>query len=806
MLQKILILSLAILSVFNCTSAAARATISGRILDQDSGKPVQHAALSARSVNDEVIRAATVANNEGYFVLSGLEPGEYRIDISSIGYVSQKASMFIGVNNDSYNAGDIKLRTDTTLLEEVVVTGQASTIATLANREYSLSENIAQANGSLLDAMKNLPGITITQEGRVLLRGSDKVTILIDGKPSAITGYGDQKGLDSLPASSAESIQIINNPSARYDAAGMAGIINIVTRKDRTQGLSGDIGLTLSVGQLTRAKEDLPTEMGSYKNNRKANPSLNLNHATDNSRSHLYLEYMAQNDLPNNEYASRYYDNGDIILSQVPENRVQTQYIIKAGNDWTQRSGRTLSINGIYNFETHTDRAQVPFINANTNIQNRYWFWREREDTGLSSFSANYKIPFTQPGHELDLRVEYSRVWEDEAYYLNEISTIRTGTDNTHIVAKEKTLPITIDYVRPTSTGRIEAGVKYQNRSIPVTYDVERGNNTVIYPGLGDWSDWNEKIYSGYTNYIHETRNVDIEAGLRLEQTDVAYKIPEENIYYPKKNDAYDYFELFPNFKATWSLTSNNKLLLSYNRRIDRSGEPELRIFPKYDDPELLKVGNPYLRPQFTKVYETGFEHSWDRGSASLSTYLRDITNPYLRVYAIDSTDPDYDVVNKIYQNVSKSKQTGLELLFSHDLKTDWRLSASFNWYKNEIDAFQTELRFPTVRPFSINASSSHTWDMKISNQIKLLGSLQAQLSYVYYADRNVPQGIEYARSSVDLGIKRPILKSSELTFTVSDLFNDFGLRQRIVSQGVTTVYENLFESQVVSLGIKTRF
>ncbi|MGD9842480.1 MAG: TonB-dependent receptor, partial [Steroidobacteraceae bacterium] len=788
----------------NTSIAAASATLSGRVLDQASGLPLPQAAVSVQLANADTIATATVVANDGRFILTGLEPGEYLVNVTAIGYAAQGSPLFVGDKNDIYYVGDVRLTADE-ILEEVLVVGQTSTVATLSNREYSLADNFAQATGSLLDAMKGLPGITIDQEGKVLLRGSDKVTILIDGKPSGLTGYGNQKGLDSISAANAASIQIINNPSARYDAAGMAGIINIIYKKENKLGLNGDVGLSFGIGQLTRSKDDLPTDVGSYTSNRKISPTLNLNYANDSSRSYFQAEYLAQNDLPNNEFATRYYSDGRVILSQVPENRVQTQYTLKAGTDWTLPSGDLLTLSGIYDFETHTDRSQVPFIDAATMTRNRFWFWREEEDTGFANFAVNYKWPFANPGHEMDLRVEYTRGWEDEAYYLNEVSSVRTGTDATHIVAKEHTLPVTLDYVQPLRSGRLEAGIKYQARWIPVTYDVTPGNQTVIYPGLGDWSDWDENIYSGYANYLHETSNFDVEVGLRLENTEVKYRIPTENIYYPS-SDAYDYFELFPNVKFTWRLNDESNVLAAYNRRVDRPGEPQLRIFPKYDDPELLKVGNPYLRPQFTDVFELGYERFWESGSASISAYLRNIKDPFLRVYAIDDTNPNYDIVNKIFQNVGNSRQQGIELLATQDVNHDWRISGSFNWYQNKIEAFQTRLFFPTVRPFAIAESNDSTWDFKLSNQIKLPWSLQLQLSYLYYADRNIPQGIEYSRSSLDFGLKRPVWKDGEIILTVSDLFSDFGLRQKQVSSGVTTLYENLYETQTVSLGMKYRF
>ena len=293
----------------------------------------------------------------------------------------------------------------------------------------------------------------------------------------------------------------------------------------------------------------------------------------------------------------------------------------------------------------------MPFIDANTGVRDRYWFWREEESTEFTNLTTAYKWLFSEPGHTLNARLEYTRGKEDEAYYLNEVSSVRTGTDDTHIVADENALPLMLDYVRPLRFGRAEMGLKYQRRWIPVTYDVVRGVGSVIYPGLGDSSDWDEDIYAAYFNLVRESEWLDIEAGLRAESTSVAYTIPAENIYYPG-SDSYDYFELFPNVKLTWPVGERGSMLAAYNRRVDRPGEPQLRIFAKYDDPENLKVGNPYLRPQFTSVVELGYQRNADRGTLSMAVFHRQIEDAFIRIFATDNSNPVYPVVNKIFQNV----------------------------------------------------------------------------------------------------------------------------------------------------------
>ena len=779
--------------------------LAGRILDDTDGSPLGFATILLENAAGEPL-SGVLAQEDGRFLVEGLVPGNYMIEMSFPGFYPLKADLLVSELNQSYDFGDVRLLRELNLEQEITVTAEAIRVAGIDTQVFRLDDGPTQTTGSLLDAMRNLPGVTIDQEGMVSLRGSDQVSILIDGRQSSLTGFGSQRGLDSVSAANVEAIEIINNPSASFDAAGMAGVINIIYKQEQELGISGDLGLSLGVGQFTKQRSDLPTDLGSFSNNGKITPSVSLNYNTEGMRSFLQTEVLVQDDLPNNEFTTRFYDDGRVIESQVPENREQTHYIVRAGSDFSVANSNTLSVSGIYDFETHTDRAQVPFILASTGERERFWFWQEEEDTGFANISFDFEHEFPTPGHELNVNLQYTRGWEDEAYFLNEESRVRVGADMTHLVAEENTLPLSIDYIRPLASGRLELGTKLQARWLPITYTVDRGVQSVIYEGLGDFSNWDEDIYAAYANLVQVKNAYSLEAGVRIEQTNVAYTIPDENIYY-EGSDAYDYFEVFPNVKFTYRLDNENQLIAAYNRRIDRPGEPELRIFPKYDDPELLKVGNPFLRPQLTNVFEVGFRRLWSGGSVNTAIYHRDIADAFQRIFAVDDTNPNYDIVNRIFENAGDSIQTGIEVVIDHQITTPWRLSGSVNWFTNDIDSLETMLLFPVPRPFTLAASRDDTWDFTVNNQLQLPRAGELQLSYIYYAGRNVPQGRELARSSLDLAATWPIInEGTELVFTFTDMFNDLAVEREIVGQGFTALYQNFLESQVASVGVRTRF
>lgn len=801
-----LIVFLQLLS-FSLLVAQQSATISLQILDKETERPLPSSSIRLYSAKDSAFLSGILSDEEGRCSFAGLPAGDYYLSISFIGYKSETETILVGNLNQFYDLGKIYLQAVDQKIDEILIEGKQGTLATsMDKKSFSMDENISQSGGSVLDAMRGLPGITIDSEGKLSLRGSDQVAVLIDGQQSSLTGFGNQQGLENIPAANIERIEIINNPSAKFDASGMAGIINIVYKKEKTEGLNGELGFTYGLGELTTRREDLPTELGRFSKNPKYIPSLSLSYNKNKFRSFFRAEVLRQKKLPNNEFNTRTYEDGRIIVSQVPENRTQTQYIFNAGTDWLIDDENTLGFSAIWDYESHIDTAQVPYINVVSDVRNRYWHWSENEVTGFFNLRSNYKHSFAQSGHELSTSLQYTRGWEDETYFLTDSSAIRIGQDTTHIIAIEHTGVMLLDYTKPLKSGRLETGSKIQIRRIPVTYDIGQGEKSIIYPGLGTFSDWGEDIYAAYLNYIWERPAYEIESGIRLEQTKVFYSLDPENIYYDQ-NDSYEYFQIYPNVRFTFKLAPQHGLSLFYNRRVDRPGEPNLRVFPKYDDPELMKVGNPYLRPQFTQTFELAYRYSWEKGSLFFSGYYRLIDDPFTRVYSIDTTSAPYDIVNRIYQNVGSGSQLGLELIGSHSVNAFWKISGSLNIYSNTIDAYSGMLLFPYERPFTIPETKSNTWDFKLSNELKFAGNFQFQLTTLYYAPYNIPQGRQLARASIDIGLKKPFYDNkAEWLFSFTDMFNQFGLRQEVKSDGVSVVYENLYETQVFRLGLKYKF
>jgi hypothetical protein len=465
---------------------------------------------------------------------------------------------------------------------------------------FRMEDNVNQRGGSLLQVMQNLPGVTVSDEGTVRLRGSDRVTVLIDGKQTALTGFGNQTSLDNIPASAIERIEVINNPSAKYDANGNAGIINIIFRKEVKEGFTGKAGLALGIGALWSKRENYPTIRPQYKNTPKINPSISLNYRKKKSNVFLQVDNLYTRTLNKNEFVDRYYDNGDTVRQQTKRNRTTNTITGKGGFDWYINDRNSLTASAMFSREKILDRGDEPFFNADLSERLRLWQFLEDEVKTTATFSAAWQHKYLQPGRLLSVSYNYTFHREDEKYFFMNIMPDYTGEDSFALLSDEHVTDVMADYIHPLRYGRFESGLKFRFREIPTDMKFYPGLNSPLDVNAGGYANYSEIIPVAYGNYIFESEKVEAEVGMRVEYVKINYRVdPNHNTY---KSDGYDYTQPFPNVRLAYKIDPDNTFSFFYTRRVDRPNEVDIRIFPKYDDAEIIKVGNPGLRPQFTYI------------------------------------------------------------------------------------------------------------------------------------------------------------------------------------------------------------
>jgi len=799
---RVLLMLFASHTILSAQAQDALITISGLTKDKATKTAMPFVNVVVKTDKDSAFSAGTVSNEEGLFTIAGIKPGQYVLEISFIGYIVRKQPLFIGSLSPFLNLNAIELEENTTTLQEVEIAAKQDEVSgKMDKKTFSVEDNISQSGGSVLQTMQNLPGVTV-QDGKVQLRGNEKITVLIDGKQTALTGFGNQYGLDNIPSSAIEKIEIINNPSSKYDANGNAGIINIVMKKNKQDGFNGKAGLTMGAGALWQKKANLPGIRPQYQTTPKINPSLSLNYRKKKVTIFLQSDYLYTETLNKNEFVTRNYDDGTVIIQQTKRNR-NTQFTnAKAGVDWTINERNTLTISGLFGSEKILDHGDQPFYNATLSDQLRLWRFLEDELKTTVMGTAAYQHKFQQPGHLLNIGFNYTFHRENEKYFFDNILPSYTGRDAFKLLSDEQVADLTLDYIKPLKYGRLETGFKLRKRDIPTNMQFYPGLNSPLDTNAGGWANYKEIIPAIYGNYVYETKKLEAELGLRVEYVNLRYQVnPNHNTY---KSNGYSYMQPFPTVRFAYKFNDHNKLSLFFNRRVDRPNEVDIRIFPKYDDAEIIKVGNPALKPQFTNSFELAYKTNWKKGYFYSAAYHRIADATITR---ISTTVPGSNLIYAVFQNVNRSYNTGIELVLSQQVVKWYSFNLNVNVYRNIIDAFTGQNLYPVSHTFSAEKQEIISGNLKFNNSFKLSKDFDAQVSAVYLAPDLIPQGKIGQRFSLDIGIKKKIQKGKgEVFLNATDLLNTMNIKKEIKGNGFNYTSIDYYETQVVRIGCSRKF
>ncbi|MEO7360140.1 MAG: TonB-dependent receptor, partial [Gemmatimonadaceae bacterium] len=604
------------------------------------------------------------------------------------------------------------------------------------------------------------------------------------------------------PASALERIEIINNPSARFDANASAGIINLIFKKEEQKGFSGKFGLMAGAGALWVKKENLPTIRPQSQRTPKFNPSASLNYRNGATNMFVQGDWLYSPTLNKNEFSTRTYDDGTAIVQQIKRNRRTDYATLNAGVDHPVGERNTFSVSGLFNREKILDNGDNPYFDAS--LTNRYRLWQFLEDeVKYTAFgTANLVHRFQEPGHTLTLTSNYSFHREDEQYFFTNTLPSSVGKDAFKLLSDEHVVDLNADYIKPLKQGRVEAGFKGRYRSIPVNMQFFAGQNSPIDTGAGGQATYRETIPALYGNYVFESRHLELEGGVRLETVHVDYDVnPNHNTY---KSDGYRYFQPFPNVRAAYKFDDANKLSLFFNRRVDRPNEVDIRIFPKYDEPELIKVGNPALQPQYATNLELGYKTGWSTGSFYVAAYHRIVDGTITR---IATQAPGSTLLYNVFQNGGRSTSSGSEVVWQQSVSPNLSLNANANAYRRNIDAFSVVNRYPVPVQYASARQQLTSGNVKLNASIKFPREWQLQLSNVLLAPDLLPQGRIESRYSLDAGLKKSVQRGrGEIVVNATDLLNTMQAQRTIRGTDFRLVSTDYLETQVVRVGYNWKF
>ncbi len=776
--------------------------VSGIVRKKTENTALQYVNIILKLAKDSSFVTGTVTNEEGRFTLTGVKPNNYLLEASFVGFVSYKTTLFVGKLSPFLELPVMTLKEDVQNLAEIEVRAKADEVTNkLDKKVFSVANNLTQQGGSVLQAMQSLPGITIN-DGKVQLRGSDKIIILIDGKQTAITGFGSQYGLDNIPASAIDKIEVINNPSAKYDANGSAGIINIILKKENKYGWNGKVGLAGGAGALWERQGNLPTIRPQYTMTPKVNPSISMNYRVRAMNLFLQMDDLYTHTLNKNEFVRRVYDDGNVINQQLKRNRNTNFFNAKTGFDWYVNAQNTLTVSALFGSEKILDNGDEPFFNNDLSQRLRLWTFLEDELKTTVMATANFQHKFKQIGHTLSVSYNYTFHREDEKYFFDNTMPTFTGKDAFKLLSDEYVSDASIDYSKPLKFGRIEGGLKYRKRDIPTNMQFYPGLNSPIDSAAGGAASYHETIPAVYGNFVFETKNLEAEIGLRMEYVDVHYEVnPNHKTY---KSDGYTYTQPFPTVRIGYKWRENHQFTFLFNRRVDRPNEVDIRIFPKYDDAEIIKVGNPALRPQFTNSFEVGYKRSLNAGYLYMALYNRITDGTITR---IASTVPNSTLIYAIFQNVNKSYNSGIEFLFSKEWSKKYVMQLNANIYHNQIDAFSVTNLYPSAHISTGDKEEIISWNVKWNNIFRLSNNTELQVLAAYLAPDIIPQGKIASRISCDVGFKKVLSQGkNEFFINATDLFNTMIVKKTIQGNGFYYTSTDYYETQVIRVGFTHKF
>jgi ferric enterobactin receptor len=744
---------------------AQKVMVKGKIQDSLTAAPLGFVTVSIFNNADKKLVNGNLASESGDFAVE-LPFGNYYAQLEFMGYKTVKTSAFqLSRETPQHDVGTIRLVTTSTTLSEVIVQGERSTMElSLDKKIFNVGKDLANAGGSATEILMNIPSVSVDQEGNVKLRGSDNVRILVDGKPSGLVSIKGGSGLQQLQASMVERVEIITNPSARYEAEGMAGIINIVLKKDRKEGFNGSIEVVTGY----------PTNLGAAANfnyrHKKINFFINygIAYRKQPGRSSLYQEVYAP-------------DTTLILQQQNRGNLIGFNNNIRGGLDYYITEKDVLTGSYFYRRSKGkriTDIHYEDYLFTKSNLTGTSKRRQDEDETEPNTeYALNYKKSFARKGHELIAEVKFIDYWESSYQIFTQNYFQPGGAEETSKAMLQRSLNdefekqwlFQVDYVKPISEeGKFEIGLRSSFRDMVNDYVVSTRNTAgdfIPLPGLDNVFLYDENIHAAYGILGNKSKNISYQAGLRAEWTDVQTTLKETSQVNPR-----NYVNLFPSAHLTYNLPKENALQLSYSRRIRRPFYNDLSPFVTFSDSRNFFSGNPDLEPEFSNVIELGHMKSFDKGALTAAVYYRSTAGKIDRIRTVDA---EGNSVTRT-ENLLSEKAFGTEFTSGYSPFKWWKLDFNLNFFYADIDGSNI---------LSGYRASTYSWFARQSSRFMFPGNLDVQLRGNYEAPQKTVQGKRKALYYADFSLSKDVYKGNgTVNFNVLDVFNT--RRTRSITNG----------------------
>lgn len=773
-MRKILLCILIIASISTSAQMSKnevpKGSISGKVIDRITNEPLPYVNIIIQDTSKKLITGG-ITDDNGLFKIEKIPFGKNNIEIQFIGY--KTISKEITITSKNIQLGTIAMEEDATVLDEVEVRAETSTVVQKVDRKViNVGKDLTSAGTTASELLNNVQSVSVdSQTGNISLRGNENVRVLVDGKPTNISA---SQLLKQIPSSSIKSIELITNPSAKYNPEGMSGIINIILNKNANMGFNGSVNTGITAGHYVRY-----------------NFSTNMNYKT--GKINFFGNYgFNGGDNYNYGFVDRPEDNRIQNFTFINDNK---SHLAKFGADIYLNEKNTLSFYTTQSWFDGGGNGSVVITEANTTSSNA--FNQQIQDNKTSAYNLNYKIDFEKEGHNLELEGNYSETNGTEDAFNSDILNIADNNLNfiTDIVNTRTNTQVNLDYTNPTSKdGKLELGVEYRQNET---------NNNNITTQLGtpnsDFS-YNRDIYSAYVNYSHKINKLSVQVGARFEQYDIKGIFNQEGESTETVTD--DIFSIYPSAFLTFNPSDKNQFQLSYSRRVDRPGINQLNPIREWSTPLITSIGNADLVPQFTNSLEFNFTRKIKGGSFTIGSFYRNINDVISRVTYKDPTDPTEVRQILSFTNFDDTDAYGLEFSVNLKLAKWWRANASTDIYSQKqigvVDL--TDINAETVEV------TNEVFNARLNNNFTLSKNLRLQLFAMY---RGASEDIQWKVKPmwmINTGASYTVLKGKgTINFRVNDIFQGMKFGFNSDSPYVQNGQFN-WESRTAFLGFNYRF
>lgn len=750
-------------SILFFLTQAQQVKVLGFLTDKATGEAIEFATVSALTRDGQTLIGGAISDFEGGFELEIPADGAL-LKIEFISYRKKEITVSPNAGLDVINIGNLELEADAIAFEALEIIGEKSMSQfSLDKKVYNVGKDMATRGGTAQDILDNVPSITVDVEGNVSMRGSGDVRIFIDGRPSGLVGINGSGGLKSIAANQIERIEVITNPSAKYEAEGMAGIINIVLRKDSKLGFNSSF--ELSAG--------LPTEFGA---------GTNFNYRNGNMNFFVNYGYRNRKTIGSGESFLRLFRDDDVFARYTSRDntRIGRAHNIRTGVDLYLGRNQTITgslsyINSnndnltsvfyrelLFDFEPgKSDIANLAEYTLRTDSENSY--------TPRIEYSIDYKKQFSKKGRQLTGLLQFQSNRENENSTFNETNFSGSApiglplNQRSGNIQGERNFQAQLDYSDPVGqNGKFEAGVRISLRDFDNDFKVEdlKENTWIEIPAFSNYFLYGEDVYAAYATYGDKVNKFSYQAGLRYEVSRVVTELIGDD----RVNDR-NYPGLFPTVHLNYESDQANKFQLSYSRRIRRPRLWDLNPFFTFSDNRNLYAGNPDLDPEFTNSMELGYMRFFENATLTTTVYLRRTNNAITRIRTVEE---DGTAIT-LPQNIGFRENMGWETQFSFSPLKIWKIDTEFNMFRQNFGGEGLPEIFHNAR---------FAWTTRVTNKLTVAKNTDLQIRANYRGTENTPQGVRKAMTVIDIGFNKDLMNNNlSIGINVRDVLNQ---RRRI--------------------------